>query len=217
MVIVTAEGKSVLKKSVKVSKGDWKLRLTKTLKNGTYKVTILDGSSSKAKTLATNTLTIGTKTSSSSTKSNGIISVSSLPLLAGGTASQGASVPVAYLKVQNASSAAVNLEGFTFKQNGSASGANVIGFSTSDDKGGSRTTIGGLESTKQFKNGSAFVPLVASIAPNQVRIFTIKAIMSTNAGTDLGKQLFLDVTGIQANGGVKAKLPILGAAWTLIR
>jgi len=218
VVIESSTGKSVLKKTVRVNKDAWKLRVTKTLKKGIYTITILESSKKNATVLATSTLIIGSKTSSSSSaKSNGIISVSSLPLLAGGTASQGTSVPVAYLKVQNTSSAAVNLEGFTLKQNGSASAANVIGFSTSDDKGGSRTTIGGIESTKQFKNGSAFVPLVASIAPNQVRIFTIKAIMSSDAGTDLGKQLFLDVSGIQANGGVRASLPIRGAAWTLIR
>lgn len=221
LTIEDAKGKSVLKRSVSVRKEEWKLRITKTLKTGTYTVRILDSSSSKAHVLTTKTLTIGNPSvpsdnGSNGPKSSGLISVDSLPLLAGGTAAQGATVPIAYLKVQNTSGSPVNLEGFTLKQNGSASAANVIGFSTNDDKGGSRTTIGGLETTKQFKNGTSYVPLAATIASGQVRIFTIKAILSKNAGLDLGKQLFIDVTGVTANGGVKAAYPIRGAAWTLI-
>lgn len=218
LVIENESGKSVLKKNVKVRKDEWKLRVSKKLKDGTYEVKLLESSKKNAKVLASEDLVIGNKKASSEStlpKSSGLVSVSSIPLLSGGAAAQGASVPVAYLKVQNTSTAAVTLEGFTLKQNGSASGANVIGFATSDDKGGSRATIGGLETTKQFKNGIAFVPLTASIAPGQFRIFTIKAIMSRNAGADLGKQLMLDVTGVKANGGVKAALPIRGVAWVL--
>ncbi len=215
-----ASGKRLFKSKVlKVRNDHWKVTSSKKLADGTYAVTVYDAKDRKQTTLAQGTLTIGVRggTSSSATRSSGLISVDALPLLSGGAANMGASVPVAYLKVQNVSGSPVNLEGFTLKQNGSASGDSVIGFSTSDDKGGSRATIGGTEGAKQFKAGLAFVPLAATIESGTVRIFTIKAILSKTATTDLGKQLFLDVTGVTSNGSVKAPNPIRGVAWTLIR
>ncbi|MES2668549.1 MAG: Ig-like domain-containing protein [Patescibacteria group bacterium] len=211
-------------KDIKVKNGRWNVTAPKALARGSYKVTVTDTKSSRTKASGTLSIkrqaaatTVTTTTTTVVTNSPGALSVSSLPLLAGGTAAQGASVPVAYLKVENPSSAAIALEGFTLKQNGTASGANVIGFTTSDDKGGSRTQVGGAEASKQFKNGLAYVPLAATILPGQVRIFTIKALMSKNAGTDLGKYLFIDVTGVKAKGSVRATYPIRGAMWTLVR
>lgn len=218
--IKNSAGKRLYRSGVlKVRKDHWKVTSSKKLKDGSYTVTVYDAKDKKKVTLATGTLTVGVKgaTSTSTTKSNGLISVEALPLLSGGAANMGASVPVAYLRVQNTSGSSVNLEGFTLKQDGSASGDSVIGFSTSDDKGGSRATIGGTEGTKLFKAGLAFVPLTATIESGTVRIFTIKAILSKTVTTDLGKQLFLDVTGVTSNGSVKASYPIRGVAWTLIR
>jgi hypothetical protein len=218
--IKDAAGKRLFKsKTLKVRDGHWRVTSSKKLKDGTYKVTVYDAKDKKQATLASGTLTVGLKgaTSTSGTKSNGLISVSALPLLSGGTASMGASVPVAYIRVQNTSGSSVNLEGFTLKQDGSAVGDSVIGFSTSDDKGGSRATIGGVEGAKQFKAGLAFVPLKATIENGTVRIFTIKAILSKTVTSDLGRQLFIDVTGVTSNGSVKAAYPIQGVAWTLIR
>jgi Flp pilus assembly protein TadG len=220
VVIENSAGKRLFKsKALKVRNDHWKVTSSKKLADGTYKVTVYDAKDKKQATLASGTLTVGVKgaTSTSGTKSNGLIGVDALPLLSGGAASMGTSIPVAYLKVQNTSGSSVNLEGFTLKQNGSASGDSVIGFSTSDDKGGSRATIGGSEGAKQFKAGLAFVPLKATIETGTVRIFTIKSILSKTATADLGKQLFIDVTGVTSNGSVKASYPIRGVAWTLIR
>lgn len=219
-VEVLKNGKRIFKsKTLKVRDGHWKVTSKKKLTTGSYTVVVYDAKDKKKKTLATGTLTVGSTStgSKSSGKSGGVISVGALGLLSGGVAAPSASVPVAYIRVQNNSTEAVQLEGFTFKQNGSASGNSVIGFTTSDDKGGSRTTIGGSEGTVLFKNGSTYVPLAATISPNQVRIFTIKATMSKNPGSDLGKQLFLDVAGVTANGGIKASYPIRGVAWTVTR
>ena len=220
VLIENSAGKRLFKsKALKVKNDHWKVTASKKLADGTYKVTVYDAKDKKQATLASGTLTVGVKgaTSTSGTKSSGLISVDALPLLSGGAANMGASVPVAYLKVQNTSGSAVSLEGFTLKQNGSASGDSVIGFSTSDDKGGSRATIGGTEGAKQFKSGLAFVPLKATIENGTVRIFTIKATLSKTVTADLGKQLFLDVAGVTTNGSVKASYPIRGVAWTLIR
>lgn len=218
--IADASGKRLYRsKELRVRDERWKGTSSKKLKAGSYAVVVYDAKDKTKKTLAKGTLVIGGGTIpvSKAPKSDGIISVSALPLLAGGVANQGTSVPVAYLKVQNATGSAVNLEGFTLKQNGSAAGTSVIGFSTSDDKGGSRATVGGIEGVSAFKAGSAYVPLAATILPNQVRIFTIKAQLSRNAGADLGKQLYIDVIGVTANGTVRAGYPIHGATWVIAR
>lgn len=211
LVIENANGKEVFKKTVKVKKGAWKQRVTKSLPAGTYEVRLLDSSKKTAKTLETETLTIGKKGSQKATAQvNGTISVSSVPLFLSNTVAQGASAPIAYLKVHNSGKETVAIEGFELAQSGSASADSVIGFSTNDDKGGSRATIGGLATTKQFKNGKAYVPLAAAVAPGQVRIFTIKAILAKDASADLGKQLLIDVTGVRANGKVMGSFPVRG-------
>ncbi|HRH24531.1 MAG TPA: hypothetical protein PK109_03000, partial [Candidatus Paceibacterota bacterium] len=82
--------------------------------------------------------------------------------------------------------------------------------------GGSRTTIGGLESTKQFKNGSAYVPLAATIGPKQFRIFTIKALVSQYSGSYYGKQLKINVASVDSKASVTGIFPMLGTTWTLV-
>lgn len=216
LVVTDVNGKSVFKKTARVRSGLWAVRVTKKLKNGTYEVRVLDTSRRDAKVLDVEALSIG-EPQSLLPRSSGTLSVGALPLLTGGTAAPGVSVPVAYLRVQNASSDTVTLEGIEFVQEGNASAASVIGFATNDDKGGSRTVVGGLETTPQFKNGAAYLPFIAAVEPGQVRIFTVKAILSSNHGTDLGKQLFLSVRNVRANGAVRAAYPIRGTTWTLVR
>lgn len=218
-LVVSSGSKEIVKKTVKVKRGEWKQRVTKSLPTGTYEVKLLESSKKNAKVLDTGTLTISKEgsVSTKASKSSGIVSVSSVPLFLTSTIAQGGSAPIAYLKVQNSGKEAVTIEGFDLKQMGSASADSVIGFVTSDDKGGSRATIGGTETSKQFKKGVAFVPLAATIAPGQMRIFTVKAIMAKNAGTDLGKQLFIDVTGIRTNGIVKSGFPVRGTGLVITR
>lgn len=218
MLIENDNGKRVFKsKNIRVKKGEWKVKITKSLAEGTYQVTVLGDKKAKLNELVTKPLTVLSKDSSGSSVKvkGGALSVSAVPLLFGGSASAGASVPVAYIKVVNTGKDATVIRGFDLKQNGSAPTDVVIGFATSDDKGGSRTTVGGVEGMKHFKNNVAFVPLVATIEPGQLRIFTIKAILSKMSGAYSGKQLMLDVSGISSDASVKAALPIRGTTLTL--
>jgi len=216
IVIENEKGSRVFKsKDIRVKKGEWKVKVTKSLVAGTYQVTVLGDKKADLNELATEELTIRSKDSASNSGTGGPLSVSAVPLLFGGNAKAGTSAPVAYIKVVNTGKVATELKGFDLKQNGSAPTDVVIGFATNDDKGGSRTTIGGTEGTKLFKNNVAFVPLVATIQPGQFRIFTIKAILSAMSGAHSGKQLMLDVSGISSDSSIKAMLPIRGTTLTL--
>lgn len=200
-----------LSKELKVRSGKWSERVSKKLPDGNYLVTLYGDKGYKLNSITTGMLALGPEPE----KGKGSITVSQLSLLTGGTAAVGASIPVEYLKVVNTSQVPVKLEGVTLKETGSAPDDLVIGFTTSDDKGGSRSTIGGVEGTKQFKNSQVYVPLNVTIEPSQIRVFTIKAILSKTSGSAGGKQFIVDTIGVDADGAVKATYPIRGATWTL--
>lgn len=145
----------------------------------------------------------------------GEVAVSPIPLLSGGVAAAGASIPVSYVRVSNVSDEAATIYGFDLEQNGAADSDVVIGFSTSNDKGGSRATIGGAEGTVQFEDGKAFVPLKATLAAGEFRIFTIKAILSKDSSGSFGKPLMIDVSGIDTPADIRGSFPIRGTTWTL--
>lgn len=214
--IMNDDGKRVFKsKNVRVKRGEWDARVTKSLKDGAYDVTLFGEKGAEIDAIATSTLVVGEGSSSAGTASSkmgGTLSVSALPLLMGGSAGPNASVPVAYIKVSNSGSSASSIEGFTLKQNGSASTDAIASFSTNDDKGGSRATV---STSGRFKNGSAYVPLSAVIAPGQIRIFTIKAGLSSSSNAYAGKSLMLDVTGVTTGAKVPSAFPIRGTTWML--
>lgn len=214
--ITDEKGKTVFKsKTIRTKRGEWDVRVTKALKDGTYDVTLFGDKSAEIDAIATGTLVVGdgsTSASNSSTKKGGMLSVSSLPLLSGGNAGAGASVPVAYIKVSNPGKDAASIDGFTLKQNGSASTDTVLSFSTNDDKSGSRYTTSG---SGLFKNGSSFVGLPATIPPGQFRIFTIKANLSSTSGMSAGQTLMLDVASVRSGATLGGSFPIRGTTWTL--
>lgn len=145
----------------------------------------------------------------------GSLAVSALPLLSGGIADSGKSVPVAYIRVSNPGSVRAAIDGFTLTQNGSAPVESVIGFSTSDDKGGSRASYGGEEGAELFDGDEAFIPLEAIIEPQQVRIFTIKALMSSEASGKKNSALTLDLTAVDSTADIFGSFPVRGVTWTL--
>lgn len=209
------KGKVAFKsKTVRTKRGEWDIRVTKALKDGTYDVTLLGDKRAEIDVLATETLVVGegSATSVSASKKGGTLYVNSLPLLSGGNAGTGASVPVAYIKVENAGKDTAYIDGFTLKQNGSAATNSVFSFSTNDDKSGSRFTTSGAG---LFKNGSAYVPLPATVAPGQIRIFTIKANLDSASSRYAGQTLMLDVASVTTGAKVPSALPIRGTTWTL--
>jgi len=209
--VVVRDGKKTVfsKNSVSAPKGKWTVKLNKALKNGDYDVFIYGGKDLKYPLLATSTLIIGPKSEAS-------VSISPILLLFGGTAKVNTSVPVAYIKVQNTSDEIAHIRGFTLVQKGSAPTVAVNGFTTSDDKGGSRSTLlGGPTSMPFNKDKTVFVPLVADVAGKQFRIFTIKAMLGPSAILSIGKQLSIDVVSIDADAKVSGKFPIRGTSWTI--
>jgi hypothetical protein len=211
LVVRNEDNKIVYKRDVRVKEGEWKARIARSLKKGEYELSLYAGRSTRGEALATTDLTLESKSKSKKGGGNGTtLSVSSVPLLFGGTARANTSVPVAYIKVVNTSTKDSAIEGFTLTQHGSAPTSVITGFATSDDKGGSRTTV-----AAPFKGTNVYVPLQAAFAPGQMRIFTIKAMVGMNAITNIGSQLMLDVASVDSSAGIKGTFPIPGTTWTL--
>jgi len=198
-------------KEVKLHKGEWEIGITKSLKEGSYIATLLGEKKYDLNVLATSTLTILPKGSTSTR--GGSLSVGALALLGGGIAVPGTSVPVAYIQVRNTGTASTTLNGFTLIETGSIPDEIVTGFSVNDDKGGSRQTFGGSEGTTQFKKGSVFVPLPYTLKAGELRIFTIKAILSANKRLYGNAELKINVSGVDTGAKITGALPIVGTTW----
>jgi len=209
-VTVTKDGedKAAFKKTVKVSRSDkWSARVTRSLPDGAYTVEVFSPKD-RDEALATKTFTVGKATSSkakTTTAANGTFSVSLLPLLMGGTARANQAVPVSYLKVTNTGKEAATLTGVTLAQRGTAAASAVTSLTLKDDKDGSQglAKVSGTTTT---------VPTTSEFAPGQMKLFTVKAVMAANAGSQFGKTLQYEVTGVT---GGKGAFPIKGTTWTI--
>jgi hypothetical protein len=211
-VTASETSKKVIAKSKNLTvsgKEKWGGSLSKKLKDGTYHVNVYAVSGSKKKEIATGTLVVG--------KPAAILSVSSIPLLSGSFTSAGTIVPISYLQIRNQSSSTVPVKGFWVNQTGSAVDASIIGFSSVDDKGGSRSTVGGAEGSKVLSKGKAYIPSTAVLAPGERKLFTLKAQLSTNATQYSGTAFTFNVTGVDAAATFKNTFPILGTTWTISR
>lgn len=203
--------KLFVSKTIKVKKGTWDARVTKKLPFGSYTVTLSGVKNFALSSIITSTLVLGT-----TTKASGTLAVGLIPLLAGGVVSAGMSAPIAYLQMTNTGKENVTLKGFWLKQNGTAEGASIIGLTTVDDRGGSRGYSGGMEGATPFHKGVAYVPTAPTLfAPGELRLFTIKAALTKNISAYIGKQLIVDVTGVDASASIQGTFPIRGTTWTL--
>lgn len=200
-------------KDMRVRKGEWEVPVKKTLKEGEYTATLLGEKKFDLNILATSTLTVLPK--GSAVTRGGSLSVGPLALLSGGVAVNGSSVPVAYIQVRNTGSAITSIQGFTLSETGSAPDDVVVGFSVNDDLGGSRQTFSGNDSSAQFKKGSVFVPLPYSLKPGELRIFTVKALLSPNKRLYGNAELKIVVSGIDTGAKVTGVFPIVGTTWIL--
>ncbi|HUQ30401.1 MAG TPA: hypothetical protein VM103_02675 [Candidatus Paceibacterota bacterium] len=210
---------------IRITKGAWHARITKNLLNGLYAVEVAPAKDAKPETTLRGVLAIGIMAPPVApplalipvqpTASTTLV-ISSVPLLFGGVARIGTAAPVAYLQVTNVGKAPALVNGFWIKQNGSAPTQSIIGLSTVDDQGGSRGSVGGMEGSVLFKDGQAFAPTAATLAPGQMRLFTIKALLTNSAYAALGT-LAIDVVGIDSTASAKAVFPIRGTTWTLSR
>lgn len=214
-LVIKKEGstKTIFKsKVVKVKNCEWKVKVNKKLSDGKYTITVTQ-SKGIGPRVTTDTLTIGQEVTNIST---GRLIVASVPLLSGGTTQPGTTVPISYLQITNIGSEEVFLEGFWVKQNGSAPHQSIIGFSSADDTGTLRKSSGGTEGSLMFSSeGFGFVPADVTFAPGQMRLFTLKATISSNTQLSAGKQLMLDVASIKTNGSTQGLFPIRGTTWSI--
>lgn len=201
-------------KTLKVREGEWRVRVAKKLPAGTYEVRVVTSQGRKT-VLAEELLQIGsTNTQAPTAKTT--LAVGAVPLLGGGAIRAGQSVPVSYLQVTNIGTQSATLKGFWLKQNGSAPATLIVGLTTVDDKGGSRGASGGSEGPTPFKNNSAFVPTATvTLAPGEMKLFTIKAILALSTASHLGKQIILEVTGVDTDASLTKTFPIRGTTWTI--
>lgn len=158
---------------------------------------------------------VNTGTTSPVTIGDTTLVVSFIPLLSGGQAKAGKSVPVSYLQVTNTGDNAASLAGFWLRQSGSAGGESIIGLTTVDDKGSLRGSVGGTEGSILFKDGLAFVPANATIAPKEMRLFTIKTAVTASVSSYLGKDIKIEVASVDTNAKVQGTFPIRGVTWTI--
>lgn len=218
-IIVRKEGESKTlfkKSSIKVKDGAWQTKVTKKLADGRYDIELkgTDAKGKNLKTLATGTLLVGYPAANA--KVAATLVVAPVPLLRGGAARTGASVPISYLQVTNVGKIAATIKGFLLKQNGTASGSAVIGLSSVDDKGGSRANTASIEGVTPFVAGAAYAPTDATLQPGEMKLFTVRAIMSKNVSAYLGRTLMIDVTGLDTNAGtVQGVFPIRGTTLTV--
>ncbi|MDB5265166.1 MAG: hypothetical protein JWN64_737 [Parcubacteria group bacterium] len=206
--IRNADGDVVYKsKTLKVKRGTWTVNLVKGLDAGKYEISLYGDKKYEFNELANEKFTVGGSSAGTDASS---VSITTVPLLFGGTVKAGGSVPVAYIRVVNTTQTPAKIKGFWLKQNGTAPAQTITGFTTSDDKGGSRMNVTGT-----FTNGAAFIPLAATVVQGQPRIFTIKAVMSSDIASSIGTTLMIDTTGVDSSGKVTGTFPLRGTTWTL--
>jgi len=192
----------------------WQTQVSKKLADGLYSVEV---DSMESQTIVSEVLVVGGTTSTSAASPTGLGSliVASVPLLSGGVASVGGTVPISYLQMTNTSKNALSLQGFSVRQNGSASAQSVIGFTVVDDQGTVRGIVGGFEGALPFVGQDAFVPTTMILTPGEMRLFTIKATLGRISAAHIGKQLMIDVVSVHTDGAPKGSFPIRGTTWTI--
>lgn len=190
-ISIRKEGSSKIiykKSSIRIKNGEWAVKVSKKLSDGRYDVEV---SGTKG------VLTIGGTT----------VTVSAIPLLSGGIAHIGTTVPISYLKVTNTGKISGTLKGFSLRQNGSAPASAVSGFETVDGKGEIR-----MSSTDV-----SFVATNALFAPGEMKLFTIKAVLSSASSASIGTDLKFEVTGIHGDMIMTSVFPIQGTTWVIGR
>ncbi len=200
-------------KELRLRSNVWTTRVTKALPDGLYDVVVTNGGTKSLVVIATSTLQIGAVSLVSA--SAPLVVVVPVPLLTGGTARPGATVAVAYLQLINIGTATATLAGFTVNQTGTAPVSTIVGLTAVTDDGSARGTVGNMQTGTPFVASSAFVPLVTTLAPQAMRLVTIKAVMSPVLVPFAGTTLTLRVAGVSGTLKPHATFPLFGTVWTI--
>lgn len=217
LIVTRADSdKKLYSRTTRVRGGEWKTRIGKKLSDGVYSVTLESDRKSGREDIATATLVVGEEddaTAYTRDTSATTLSVSNIPLLWGGLARAGQTVPVSYLKVTNHGKESAFISGFYVEQRGTASTAALTRFSSYDDKA---QVLASADAQAALENGRAFVPAPLTIEAGQTRLFTLKTTVAPYVLTHVGKQIQIVVSGIQTNAKkTSAAFPIMGTTWTV--
>jgi hypothetical protein len=218
LLIYKEDSKKVLftSKLIKVKKGTWSTKVTKALPNGTYDVVLIGDTKNVAiHTIGKDLLTIGEQSGGTTTKSSTTFYAESVPLLSGGTARAGTTVPVVYLQLLNIGKTPGVVTSLTVAQKGTAQTSTVVGFVISDSTTSSIVTVGSAAKPIAYTNGRATIPYVLPMKAGESRLITIKAILAPTVVADVSKKLTFEVRDIATNAIQKATFPIRGVTWTL--
>lgn len=193
--------------SLSVRNGNWHVRVSKKLPDGTYTASVYQDVKGKLTLLTQGTLYVGV--------SPVTLRVTSIPLLTGGKAAPGSTVPISYLQVVNESDATTTIAGFWVREDGTAPAKAVIGLGSVDDRGNNRVSTVAVEGKTPFVGNTGYVPSGAVIGPHQMKLFTLKAQISAMSAQYAGTSLMLNVSGVDAPASFNATYPILGTTWVL--
>lgn len=202
-------------KVITVKNGKWSTKVSKSLAKGTYIVELHGLKNIELNTIATSTLSIGIKPSKTTATSDTTFVVETVPLLNGGIAKGGTTVPVSFLQVINIGKSKGKVESFSIKQNGTAATNAIVGFTVTDNRTSEVVRVGSISKPIVFKDGIAVIPMSASIEAQDMRLFTIQAILAANVAPHITKHLKLDVSKVATNGKEMGTFPIRGTTWTL--
>ena len=194
---------------IPVSNDRWKATIEERLPDGVYTVELraVEGFAFVIEPIST--LTVDTRPADTT------LVITPINLLRGGSAEAGASIPVSYLQVANTGSSPATLEGFWVRQNGSASPQAVIGLMTLDDQGALTGFSLGEADEALFSDDLGFAPAEATLAPGQMRLFTIRALLTPDTSPYSGTQLMIDVVSVATTGSGQGAFPIRGTTWTI--
>ena len=138
-----------------------------------------------------------------------------IPLLGGGTVHSGQTIPISYLQITNVGKASTVITGFRITQRGTTPSTSIIGLSVVDDHGKSQGVVGGGENSSPFEGSVALVSTNTHFDPGQLRLFTIKAKVSSQTSAITGTSIILDVSGVETEAVVQGTFPIRGVTWTI--
>jgi hypothetical protein len=218
-VIIRREGenKTLYKRSsIKVKDDAWTAKISKKLPDGRYSIELLatDSRGRNYETVATRVLKVGKDAANAKIATT--LVVATIPLLRGGAVRASASAPVAYLQITNTGTLPATIRGFLLKQNGTAAGSAVIGLTSIDDKGGSKGATAVLEGVTPFVGGTAYAPTDATLAAGEMKLFTLRAVLTKNVTPYIGKTLAIDLAGLDTNAAtVKGAFPLRGTTLTI--
>lgn len=199
-------------KSLTVKNEKFSFRIPKSLPDGNYRI-VVQTNAQIPLVLATSTIVVGKAVPVALTT----LVIQKIPLLAGGTAKVGSGVAAAYLQVINVGMNPANITGFTFGQYGTAPASVMTGVSITDELGTARGAVGNMISGTPFVGSQIFIPLVTTLAPQESRLFTVRAVVSATALGNVGQTISLALLGLGADARVQSTLPLTSVVWTIGR